>query len=748
MRRLVRSGALVLVLVAAAAIFPDAPALGHSDGEAHPARRVVVLSVPGLTWNDLDSPDLPVLTALLDDSAIANLVTRVTDVVAEPGDAYATMGSGTRAVAPMEVAGHVFDVGTPYGNGTAGEAYTRQQGQSADPDAQLVSLSWTLIQEANALAEFDGDVGTLGEVLAKAHVRRGVVANAEGTEPLVVGSSNHAEAAIALADASGALPCGQVDNRLLQPDAAAPWGVRLDQSAVLAAVAECATPSSVVLVEASDLRRVMSFQIRATPEQAEAARVAALRSTDALAAGLLEQLDPERDALVVVAPFTYPDAGLGVFGIRAREFPPGFLTSGTTRREGYVLLADIAPTLAAVAGVPMPDAGIEGRAMQARSSSLSGPDRRAELARGEAAALFRDTMLAVATWVLIIAVSLLALAAAGAWVGRWPGWDPWLARVGLALLAFPSLTYVAAVLPFYQWGATAYWLFLIAGSLMLAALGASVGRRWLLPLALGYGLIAGLVTVSVVVLGSRLQFASVFGDSPIVGGRFRGINNVTFAFFFVAGVMLACIAIERWPGQRGRRAMLLILGLVLLVDVAPMWGADVGGALAGIPALALVAMGLGQWKIRWRSVVMVALATAVIIGLLAWVDFQRPAVNRSHLGRLFERIGADGFGGFSTVVERKMSANLRASTDSLWRFIAGPLALAAALVIWGAGDRVRAVFLAFPALRRAVPGLVTLGVVGYALNDSGIAVPAAMLAVLVPGLIYLGARVAGKEETP
>ena len=68
--------------------------------------------------------------------------------------------------------------------------------------------------------------------------------------------------------------------------------------------------------------------------------------------------------------------------------------------------------------------------------------------------------------------------------------------------------------------------------------------------ALLYGLMVAVVVVSVVVLGSRLQLATVFGDSPIVAGRFTGINNVTFAFFFISGAMLACLAVQRWPGRR------------------------------------------------------------------------------------------------------------------------------------------------------------------------------------------------------
>jgi hypothetical protein len=69
------------------------------------------------------------------------------------------------------------------------------------------------------------------------------------------------------------------------------------------------------------------------------------------------------------------------------------------------------------------------------------------------------------------------------------------------------------VFPFYDWGTTAYWLFLILGSLLLGLAGSMFfARRWLGPLAAGYGLLVGVVTVSIVVLGSGLQLATVFAS--------------------------------------------------------------------------------------------------------------------------------------------------------------------------------------------------------------------------------------------
>jgi hypothetical protein len=319
--------------------------------------------------------------------------------------------------------------------------------------------------------------------------------------------------------------------------------------------------------------------------------------------------------------------------------------------------------------------------------------------------------------------------------------------VALVLLAFPSLTYLAAVFPFYEWGVAAYWLFLVIGSLLVGVLASIVAGRWLGPIAVGYGLLVGVVTVSIVGLGSRLQLATVFGDSPIVAGRFTGINNVTFALYFGAAVVVATLVVHQVPAPWGPRLAVGLLAAVLIVDIAPMWGADVGGALAGVPALAVVAIGLGQWRVRWRTVVVVAAVTVGIVVLLGLVDLTRASADRTHLGRLLERIGSDGASGLTTVMERKLSANLRSLTTSDWRLVVAPLVAGFGLIAWRGRARVRTVCAAMPSIGRATPGFLVLAVLGYAANDSGIAVPTALVCLVVPALIFVADRTRQPEGT-
>ena len=435
-------------------------------------RRVVVLSVPGLTWKDLEAPELSNLRALLDESAIANVATRVTSVVSEPGEAYLTLGTGTRAVAPREVAGLSFQADEPFGATTAGDEYAAPA-RRRRPTPRWCRWAGRSSTRRTRAPSSAGTIGALGQALDDAGVGRGVVANADGADPLVPGEPIHREAALTLADTAGATPCGQVSPLLLD--------VRRRR-----AVRRPPRPGG----GARGLRPVQHARTRSCwsrrptcagrwpsgrgPRRSSPSRPAseALASTDALAGAILDRLDPERDAVVVVAPSTQPTQGLGVLGIKAAELEPGFLTSGNTRRAGYVLLTDLTPTIAAASRASSSTRPASRAAPSSGATArTTGAARRAELVDAEAAARFRDRVLDP---VVLTVVDLGQPPGAGRHgraaerLGR--GSARGSAAAALVLLAFPSLTYLAARVPVLRVG---------RGGL-LALPGARLAARWAL----------------------------------------------------------------------------------------------------------------------------------------------------------------------------------------------------------------------------------------------------------------------------
>ena len=80
-----------------------------------------------------------------------------------------------------------------------------------------------------------------------------------------------------------------------------------------------------------------------------------------------------------------------------------------------------------------------------------------------------------------------------------------------------------------------------------------------------------------VMTGSRLQLSSLMGLQPVVGGRFYGMGNVTFALFATATIML-CIAVADHFVRAGRRPVAVgavsAIGLAaVVVDASPAWAA-------------------------------------------------------------------------------------------------------------------------------------------------------------------------------
>ena len=97
---------------------------------------------------------------------------------------------------------------------------------------------------------------------------------------------------------------------------------------------------------------------------------------------------------------------------------------------------------------------------------------------------------------------------------------------------------------------------------------------------------------------------------------------------------------------------------------APPWGGDFGAALAGAPGFALLAWLLLGRRVRARTVVLlgtILVASGLLVGI---VDMLRPSSQQTHVGRFFDRVTEDGFGGFFLVIRRKAMENFGSFTTT------------------------------------------------------------------------------------
>jgi hypothetical protein len=573
-----------------------------------------------------------------------------------------------------------------------------------------------------------------------------VVANADlGLEPAGPGddrpnsagwSPYHREAAWALADHAGVVPAGDVGRDLLEQDAG---GLRLRPDSVLAAFrAAWDVPGrAVVVVEASDLARLQAGWRSAGPAADPGVFRGILGATDDLVGQILREVDPDRDAVIVTAPSDpWDGVHLTVAALRAPGVEPGLLDSATTRRPGYVTLPDLGPTVLDLLGVARPDS-MEGRPYDTHPRAQAAPPA-ARFVEADRETRFRDRMLGPVAGTYVTIEILLSLVV-GYVLARHPrarGVRRALDFVGLWLLAVVPLTFLGAVLDLDTVGP--YLLLVMGGGAVLAGAAAAL-RGPVRPLVALLTLLLAL-HVSDVVTGGHLQISTVFGYSPTVGGRFAGFGNLAYGQLAAAAILLAGLLAYVLTGRAGLALGLGILGLALVVDGMPFWGSDVGGVLASVPAFALVALGLSGRTVSWRRVVALgAGAVAAVVGL-GFLDLLRPAGDRTHLGRLFEQIGHDGFRPFGDAVQRKIAENLSVIPTSIWIPLVPAVLGFYAWLAYGSSPILEEIRRRAPSMRPALVGLLICAVLGMALNDSGIAVPAMMLGVLNPVLVRLALR--------
>ncbi len=738
-RRLLASAlaALAVVVGVVAGAPTPAGASPRQGTEASGVDRVLLISVPTLSWEELEefADEAPHLNALLDESAVADLSTRSVVRRTTPGDGYTTLDAGARARGARGADGLAFDVGETFSGYPVEEVFGRRTGLRVDEGIVNLGVPQTIAE--NDRLPYDALVGALGDTLQANGHTPAVIGNADGSEQELDVEYGRAVGG-GLMDTEGLVPAGSVGLGLLAEDPDAPFGRRLDLDQVEAVFDGVWQQDAVVLVEASDLVRADAYRSRVTKAQRHRLRAQAIAWTDELVARLLERVDPERDAVLVVGPY-HASTGvhLTIAGLRAPDVEPGLLKSAVTRRVGFVTLADTAPTVLDLLELERPDQ-MEGRPWERAAQGGSAADRRSWLIDANDGALFRDSLVGpVSTFFVVSQLALWVLA-----VLAFRRHRPRLRRIievaALAVLGLLPMTYLAGMVTFHDLGTGPYWLFLVTGAAVIG-LACDQLRRLGSPVDPLIGVLSLIVALIVgdLLIGAPLQLNTSFGYTPTIAGRFAGLGNLAFAQLAAASIILAGLVAWRVGGRKGAWLGVGILAVAVIADGSPFWGSDVGGVLSFVPGAGITAVALLGWKIRWRTIALWVIGGVAAMVAVGFIDLARPEEQRTHLGRLFERIGDEGFGAFVTVILRKLNANLTVLTSSEWILMV-PVVFAFVLyLIWRAPGRLHRIQELIPQERASLYGFTVVAVLGFALNDSGIAIPGVMLGVLNASLVYL-----------
>ncbi len=588
-------GALVLVLLGMA--WSGSQWEPDTVASTATASKVLLVGVPGLGWDDVGNGTMPNLDRLIDAGSLGAMSVRTGSSHPSVAEGYATLGAGARVRVSDEAAARV----------------------EPDGDRPIVVADAADIRRSAGrhLPTLPGDLGEALHAAGRTTAVVGVSDIAEGlTWPGILEDrpARFRPAALALMDRAGVVDTGRVDTDLLMLDAGAPFDERADPEQVAGATLRALDEADVVIVDPGDMTRAEDWEEVALPGFGDLSRDFALEDTDAVLGRIVAGLEPT--TLVLIVSVVPPDeewrltpvvaAGPGVV--------PGTLASPSTKRLGLVTLTDVAPTVLAAVGAPVPVAMI-GHPLRF-STTAPRVERLARLDRDAAyreRIYFRVAAGFVVAQGLVYALALVVFgsrrrtgpagaravgtageaAAAGAAGpgsagtgasgpgasrdrtsgagasalsgqpagGRWPlpdGWWPTatdaatIVRLGvIAFAAFPLATFLLRAVPFAPALGPAGAGLLVAIDAAIVALAVRARRHPLSPLAWVMGATVAVLALDVAT-GARLQTASVLGYSPHTAARFYGLGNSAFAVLAGTTILAGVLHFERAPAG-GRR---------------------------------------------------------------------------------------------------------------------------------------------------------------------------------------------------
>ena len=690
-----------LAALAAAAVLAPAPAAAQG------CSNVVVVGLAGVTWGDVQRVRPPRLLDLAEEGAVGSVSVRTNTSRTTYGSGFATIGAGARMDAPASVGSDA--------------AATRVEG----------------VETLRELAREAGYSTAQPGALATALRDRSVVAigsSVLGLDPPAP-SGGGLPVLLAAMDSTGAVDRASVGEDMVEADPDAPFGVRTDVDVVTAAAADALSdPCAVVVLDPGDLVRADVATRLGDPSARDDALLAADRQIGAVADEL-----GDGDLLVVVSvtsPRSVEATHLGVALARGPGFPAGSrLESATTGKAGLVTLPDVAPTVLEHLGVERPSSML-GRPWFARPAS---GDLVAEAVDLDEESVFSyGVQPGVATGFVVAQVAayvgLLALFGLRRRGRAIPAGMPakGLEVVALAVAAFPLASYLAMAGMTHELGTAGFVALLLAVDAVLVAL-AFVALRSPFDRLLGVAAATLVVLVGDLALGERLQLNAVFGNSPIVAGRFSGLGNLAFSILGAAAVVTATVLVHKLGrAARALVAAAALFAFVVVVDGAPFLGSDVGGVLALVPGFAITWFLLSGRKVGWRAALLAGLGGVVALGLFLAVDLTRPEDSRTHLARLVENVADEGPQVFLDTIERKVKTNVRIFGSTIWTYLVPPALLLLGVLLRKPPGRWQQLATAFPVVRSGLVGGLVLALLGFAVNDSGIVVPAMFLSWLVP----------------
>jgi len=727
---------------------PGLPAFASAENNRPEYGQVVLVIIDRITLDDLLEADAPALKNMALNGVLGLMTTSpAAGYPRVPENTYTTIGAGARVQGGSSaVLG--FNSLEKYENDTALDAYFRRMGINAG-EAEVVHLGIAEMERANAGLKYEFTLGAIGTALHQYGFTTAVIGNADIPGAVPADKKTYRQAVAIAMDKHGKVDFGDVSARTYKFDPQSLAGVRTDYAALMSKFLSLRAQADFVVLETGDTSRIDKMGYISGNDVLRENRRKALAEIDDFLGQLLEQIDLNKDLLMIVAPEPPTEAMergnfLTPFVMAGRGVSKGVAWSGTTKRHGLITNIDIAPEVLGYFGLPaLIEKGdarnnvlLAGQVIESRKSR--NPVEVIKKLNEDTVFLYNARYPLVKGYINgALAVIILGILAV---IFDKPA-GKYMKPALVVLTVIPGVMLWANYLPHPSIGVLGLEIAVIVVS--VTALFTFLGRKKPLnPFIFSSGLTV-LMIAGDLLAGAPLARTSPFSYDAMIGARFYGIGNEFMGVFIGSTIVFAGLSFDSFKGitkadKTVKTAAILLFLAVTYVIAAPNLGANVGGTIAAVAGFGVSALTLGGAEINKKTVLAVsAMIMIVLAGFVAY-DLSRAVEVQSHLGRTISLIREHGISEVAGIISRKWAVNFKLIKKTTWSWFYFT-SLLAILYLGRMLPKKLAMFRhGYPWFNKLLTGIIFGSVFALVFNDSGIVAAATMITYAVaPFLTWL-----------
>lgn len=703
--------------------------------------RVVMVVIDNITWDDIISSEVPTLKKLASEGTSGLMTTSgAGGTPRAPASTHGTVGAGAK-ISGGGLGGLAFNASETYENASAVDVYGRITGYQAASD-QIVHLGLADIERSNSRLKYQFLPGYLGTALHNSGFKTAVVGNADIPWRKQSMDRYRRQAVNIAMDYTGKVDYGNISSDTYIPNYESLAGVSTDFNKLLREFKNVYSRAQLIVVETGDTSRIEQMANIASREIIVNHRREALATADLFMGELLQNIDLQKDLVIVLSPTPPGDATeegnyLTPFIMAGGGVENGLAWTGTVKRKGLIANTDITPTMLnhldieklLAFGSEEAKITLSGQIIQSVSDDMpfiTITDLNQDTvflynARYPLVRTFLNTAIAIVVTAIVVSVLKISFR---------PILKP-LRFLLLAVTVMPGILLWANYLSYFSISTTV--MIFIAVTIFLTFLASFIGREnTLRPFMITTGLTALMIVVDIF-MGSPLAKTSPFSYDAMIGARFYGIGNEYMGVLIGCVIIFTGVAFDalKLSGRIPKAIASLIFLIVIYSIAAPNLGTNVGGTIAAIGGFGATWLILCGVKINKRSVALVTSMIVVALGVFTTYDLTRPLAEQSHIGRTVTLITGNGISEIINIIGRKWAINIKLIKNTSWSWFFFTSLLTILFINKILPLETKKFSDVYPMFNRVLGGIVIGGFFALVFNDSGVVAAATMISYAI-----------------